>query len=80
MKKASKYNRGFLMLFAALIPSVFLEHLLRKRKCEARRRSAAAAGQGREKQPVKDTLDIRFPRVLAAMLLGGALSVSGFLL
>ena len=24
--------------------------------------------------------DIRFPRVLAAMLLGGALSVSGFLL
>ena len=36
--------------------------------------------QGRMKVPGKDPLGYPFPRVLAAMLLGGALSVSGFLL
>lgn len=38
------------------------------------------AGQGGEETALRIVLDIRLPRVLAAVLLGGALAVSGFLL
>ena len=79
-KKRIHIAGGFLLLVVALVLLFFLEYLFRKCKCRTER-CAAALFQGPDESTQSRILwDIRFPRVLAAMLLGGALSVSGFLL
>ena len=79
-KRRANITGGFLILFAALVllffwniysgsVSVKPEEVLQ----------LLVKGPGESSQS-RILWDIRFPRVLAAMLLGGALSVSGFLL
>ena len=79
-KRRADITRGFLILFAALVllffwniysgsVSVKPEELLQ----------LLVKGPGESRQS-RILWNIRFPRVLAAMILGGALSVSGFLL
>lgn len=82
MKKENKirYGMGFLILIVLLILLLFLNINGGSIRLSAREILAVLGRRSSDATAVSILWNIRLPRILAALLLGGALSVSGFLL
>lgn len=82
MKKENKirYGMGFLILIVLLILLLFLNINGGSIRLSAREILAVLGRRSSDTTAVSILWNIRLPRILAALLLGGALSVSGFLL
>lgn len=82
MKKENKirYGMGFLILTVLLILLLFLNINGGSIRLSAREILAVLGRRSSDATAVSILWNIRLPRILAALLLGGALSVSGFLL
>ena len=82
MKKENKirYGMGFLILIVLLILLLFLNINGGSIRLSAREILAVLGRKSSDATAVSILWNIRLPRILAALLLGGALSVSGFLL
>ena len=82
MKKENKirYGMGFLILIVLLILLLFLNINGGNIRLSAREILAVLGRRSSDATAVSILWNIRLPRILAALLLGGALSVSGFLL
>lgn len=82
MKKENKirYGMGFLILIVLLILLLFLNINGGSIHLSAREILAVLGRRSSDATAVSILWNIRLPRILAALLLGGALSVSGFLL
>ena len=72
--------RAYVLLFFLLAGLVFLNLAAGSVRVSPEELFAALIGRGEEEMTRHIILDIRLPRMLAALILGGALSVSGFLL
>lgn len=82
MKKENKirYGMGFLILIVLLILLLFLNINGGSIRLSVREILAVLGRRSSDATAVSILWNIRLPRILAALLLGGALSVSGFLL
>lgn len=82
MKKENKirYGMGFLILIVLLILLLFLNINGGSIRLSAREILAVLGRRSSDATAVSILWNIRLPRILAALLLGGSLSVSGFLL
>lgn len=82
MKKENKirYGMGFLILIVLLILLLFLNINGGSIRLSAREILAVLGRRSSDATAMSILWNIRLPRILAALLLGGALSVSGFLL
>lgn len=82
MKKENKirYGMGFLILIVLLILLLFLNINGGSIRLSVREILAVLSRRSSDATAVSILWNIRLPRILAALLLGGALSVSGFLL
>lgn len=82
MKKENKirYGMGFFILIVLLILLLFLNINGGSIRLSAREILAVLGRRSSDATAVSILWNIRLPRILAALLLGGALSVSGFLL
>ena len=82
MKKENKirYGMGFLILTVLLILLLFLNINGGSIRLSVREILAVLGRKSSDATAVSILWNIRLPRILAALLLGGALSVSGFLL
>ena len=82
MKKENKirYGMGFLILIVLLILFLFLNINGGSIRLSVREILAVLGRRSSDATAVSILWNIRLPRILAALLLGGALSVSGFLL
>ena len=82
MKKENKirYGMGFLILIVLLILLLFLNINGGSIRLSVREILAVLGRRSSDATAMSILWNIRLPRILAALLLGGALSVSGFLL
>lgn len=78
MKK--RYAFSFAAILILLFLLILINLLTGSVRVTFRDLSALFSGSGNNETIARVLLDIRLPRILAALLLGGALSVSGFLL
>lgn len=79
-KRATRYAIGFVLLFLIAVIFFFLNLIKGSSSISAADAFYGILGKSTDESVNKIVLDIRLPRCVAAMLLGGALSVSGFLL
>lgn len=79
-KRLTRYAIGFVLLFLIAVIFFFLNLVKGSSSISAADAFYGIFGKSNDKYVNKIVLDIRLPRCMAAMLLGGALSVSGFLL
>lgn len=79
-KRAVRYTLGFVMLAALTVIFFMLNILIGSSSMTVTQAFAAITGHSDTASAARIITDIRLPRTAAAFLLGGALSVSGFLL
>ena len=79
-KRAVRYTLGFVMLAALAVIFFMLNILIGSSSMTVTQAFAAITGHSDTTSAARIITDIRLPRTAAAFLLGGALSVSGFLL
>ncbi|MBR1824233.1 MAG: iron ABC transporter permease [Ruminococcus sp.] len=79
-KRAVRYTLGFVMLAALAVIFFMLNILIGSSSMTVTQAFAAITGHSDTVSAARIITDIRLPRTAAAFLLGGALSVSGFLL
>ena len=78
--QSKRIVRAYLLLFVLLAALSFLSLAVGSVRVSAADILAALGGKDRTDMTRHIIFDIRLPRMLAALILGGALSVSGFLL
>ena len=78
--QSKRIVRAYLLLFVLLAALSFLSLAVGSVRVSATDILAALGGKDGTDMPRHILFDIRLPRMLAALILGGALSVSGFLL
>ena len=77
--RAARYSLGFLLL-AVMAAVMFMAELMNGSSSVTAGEALSALTGSAEDTARRIILDIRLPRALSALILGGALSVSGFLL
>ncbi|MDE6849418.1 MAG: iron ABC transporter permease [Ruminococcus sp.] len=80
MKKKSRYFTGFLVLFTAMCILFFVNLIFGSVKFSLSEIISVLFGNSDDVSVHNIIFRIRLPRITAALILGGALSVSGFLL
>lgn len=75
-----RYTWGFLFLFAGVVAGLILNVCMGSVRIPVEEVWRILTGKGGEMVSARILLDIRMPRTIAAILLGGALALSGYLL
>ena len=75
-----RYTWGFLFLFAGVAAGLILNVCMGSVRIPVEEVWRILTGKGGEMVSARILLDIRMPRTIAAILLGGALALAGYLL
>ncbi len=78
--RKGRYMAAFLLLAAGVLILLFLNICIGSTRMSLTDVWEAVSGRGKDETAVKILRDIRMPRAFAALVLGGALALSGYLL